>query len=190
MIDSLYLFLDSARALDMPQRFGLERKGYGVATLHRPSNVDDPDRLQALLRVLVETSQHLPIVFPIHPRTRKQLPRFPAEGRVQFCDPLGYLEFLGLMEAALAVITDSGGIQEETTALGIPCLTLRTNTERPITVETGTNTLLGDAIELVLPMVLQIRDGKYRQGTSPKLWDGQTSRRIVAMLGEKAVASL
>jgi UDP-N-acetylglucosamine 2-epimerase (non-hydrolysing) len=186
MIDSLHLFLGTAVALDMPSRLDLQRRAYGIVTLHRPSNVDDPQRLCTILHALVEVSRELPLVFPIHPRTMKQLPTIPRDADIRLCEPLGYLEFLGLMEAARVVITDSGGIQEETTALGIPCLTLRSNTERPITVELGTNTLLGDSMEQVQSGIASILQGTYKSGTSPELWDGQASQRIVAILTEKA----
>jgi UDP-N-acetylglucosamine 2-epimerase (non-hydrolysing) len=182
MIDSLRLFLGQAQALDMPKRLHLTRGEYGVVTLHRPSNVDDPKRLHLLLHILHTVSAQLPLVFPVHPRTRGKLLQFAAEGNIEFCDALGYFEFLGLMEGAALVITDSGGMQEETTALGVPCLTLRSSTERPITVEIGTSTLLGDSLNCVLPMVTRILQGSYKTGQIPDLWDGRASPRIIDTL--------
>jgi UDP-N-acetylglucosamine 2-epimerase (non-hydrolysing) len=182
MIDSLRLFLGQAQALEMPKRFNLKRRNYGVVTLHRPSNVDDPKRLRLLIETLHAVSAELPLIFPVHPRTRRRLPQFAVEGNIEFCDPLGYFEFLGLMEGAALVITDSGGMQEETTALGIPCLTLRSNTERPITVEVGTSTLMGDSLDGVPSMVTRILEGSYKHGQIPELWDGRTSPRIIDIL--------
>ncbi len=182
MIDSLHMFLDDAVGLNTPGDYGLQPKGYGVVTLHRPSNVDDPQRLAEVIAVLENTARQLPLIFPVHPRTRSRLEGLPHTERLRFVDPLGYLEFLGLTHDAALVITDSGGIQEETTALGIPCLTLRPNTERPSTVDIGTNTLLGDHIDRVPALVADILEGRYKTGTVPELWDGQTSRRIADVL--------
>jgi UDP-N-acetylglucosamine 2-epimerase (non-hydrolysing) len=178
MIDSLHNFLDDAVALDIPGQFGLKPGEYGVVTLHRPSNVDDPQRLNELLDMLTLTSRQLPLVFPVHPRTQARLGDLIRGGTVHFVEPLGYLEFLGLTRTSALVITDSGGIQEETTAMHVPCLTLRPNTERPITVNVGTNTLLGDHLERVPGLVAEILGGHYKQGTVPELWDGHTSQRI------------
>ncbi len=140
----------------MREELGLAGSDYAVVTLHRPSNVDDPQVLGGILSALTHISRHLPVVFPIHPRTRKNLAEFglrpPGEsgGRVRFVEPLGYLDFLRLYSGARLVLTDSGGIQEETTALGIPCLTLRENTERPVTVELGTNRVVGTDPERIV----------------------------------------
>jgi len=185
MIDTLRIYLNSAMSLEAWKQFRLPRKGYGVVTLHRPSNVDDPTQLRQRVALLREISRQLPLVFPVHPRTRAHLDFPSRNGRMQFCEPLGYLEFIGLMEGARVVITDSGGVQEETTALGIPCLTLRVNTERPITVEWGTNTLVGDGVEGAGSLISEILEGKYKKGTQPPLWDGKASQRIVAILAEK-----
>lgn len=182
MIDSLHLFLDRAVALDVPAQFGLEARKYGVVTLHRPSNVDNPDRLAHLIDVLDRAAGSLPLVFPVHPRTRARLPELPTDSRIHFIEPLGYLEFLGLTHSAAVVITDSGGIQEETTAMGVPCLTLRPNTERPITIDVGTNTLLGDDVDAVPGLVGDIVAGRYKKGRVPDLWDGHTSARIADVL--------
>ncbi|NDP38751.1 MAG: UDP-N-acetylglucosamine 2-epimerase (non-hydrolyzing) [Rhodoferax sp.] len=160
-------------------------RGLGVVTLHRPSNVDHPDALRGLLGVLGEVATRLPLVFVLHPRTRSNIDRF---GLMHLIDPVrmallppqGYLEMLGLMAEATVVLTDSGGLQEETTALGVPCLTLRENTERPITVEQGTNTLVGRNREAILGAVNDILLGKGKRGRLPELWDGHAAERIAA----------
>lgn len=161
--------------------------GYGVVTLHRPSNVDDAGTLRALLGVLGEVAARLPLVFALHPRTRANIERFglgtlidPA--RMLMLPPQGYLEMLGLMAGATLVLTDSGGLQEETTALGVPCLTLRENTERPITVDQGTNTLVGRDRDAILGGVAEILAGQGKRGRVPELWDGAAAERIAADL--------
>jgi UDP-N-acetylglucosamine 2-epimerase (non-hydrolysing) len=161
--------------------------GYGVVTLHRPSNVDDEPTLRALLGVLRETAQHLPLVFALHPRTRNQIERFGLgelvdADRMILLPPQGYLEMLGLMAGATVVLTDSGGLQEESTALGVPCLTLRENTERPITVEQGTNTLVGRDVAAIRAGVAEILAGRGKRGRVPELWDGHAAERIAADL--------
>ncbi|MDP3652885.1 MAG: UDP-N-acetylglucosamine 2-epimerase (non-hydrolyzing) [Rhodoferax sp.] len=161
--------------------------GYGVVTLHRPSNVDHPETLRALLEVLGEVSASIPLVFPVHPRTRSNIERF---GLMPLIDPTrivmlpaqGYLEMLGFLAGASLVLTDSGGLQEETTALGVPCLTLRDSTERPITVEQGTNTLVGRNRDAICGAVKEILLGKGKRGRIPELWDGHAAERIVADL--------
>ncbi len=162
-------------------------QGYGVVTLHRPSNVDNAAALRALLGVLAEVAQRLPLVFAMHPRTRAKIEQFGLSGlidpaRIATLPPQGYLEMLGLMAGARLVLTDSGGLQEETTALGVPCLTLRSNTERPITVEQGTNTLVGADRELILRSVDDILAGRGKTGRLPELWDGHAAERIAADL--------
>lgn len=161
--------------------------GYGVVTLHRPSNVDHPETLAALLGVLLEISEQLPLVFALHPRTRANIERFDLGNlldspRLIQLPPQGYLEILGLMADAKIVLTDSGGLQEETTALGIPCLTLRENTERPITVEQGTNTLVGRNIDAIRRQAGEILAGRSKRGRVPELWDGRAAERIAADL--------
>ena len=161
--------------------------GYGVVTLHRPSNVDHPETLAALLGVLLEISEKLPLVFALHPRTRANIERFGLgnlldSSRLIQLPPQGYLEILGLMADAKIVLTDSGGLQEETTALGIPCLTLRENTERPITVEQGTNTLVGRDIDAIRRQAGEILAGRGKRGRVPELWDGRAAERIAADL--------
>lgn len=159
--------------------------GYGVVTLHRPSNVDDADTLRALLGVLGEVAADLPLVFALHPRTRGNIERFgltdlmdPA--RMVMLPPQGYLDMLGLMAGATVVLTDSGGLQEETTALGVPCLTLRENTERPITVEQGTNLLVGRDRGTILASMQDILGGRGKRGRVPEFWDGRAAERIAA----------
>jgi UDP-N-acetylglucosamine 2-epimerase (non-hydrolysing) len=169
-----------AKLLDAP-------RGYGVVTLHRPSNVDDPATLEALLRVLLDVAARLPLVFALHPRTRASidrsgLSRLLAEAPVAMLPPQGYLEMLGLMAGATMVLTDSGGIQEETTALGIPCLTLRDNTERPITIDAGTNTLVARDRDAILRAVDDILATGGKRGRVPEGWDGHAAERIAADL--------
>lgn len=162
-------------------------EGYGVVTLHRPSNVDAPDILASLLGVLREISARLPLVFALHPRTRGNIERFGLQHlidtpRMLMLPPQGYLEMLGLMAGARIVLTDSGGLQEETTALGIPCLTMRENTERPITVEQGTNTMVGRDIEAIRRQTAETLAGRGKSGRVPELWDGRAAERIAADL--------
>ena len=161
--------------------------GYGVVTLHRPSNVDDADTLRSLLTVLREVSETLPLVFALHPRTRGNIQRFGLEplvagGRMALLPPQGYLEMLGLMAGATVVLTDSGGLQEETTALGVPCLTLRENTERPITIAEGTNTMVGRDVQAIREGVAAILAGRGKRGRVPERWDGHAAERIAADL--------
>ncbi len=161
--------------------------GYGVVTLHRPSNVDDAATLESLLGVLREVSETLPLVFALHPRTRGNIQRFGLEklvtgGRIALLPPQGYLEMLGLMAGATVVLTDSGGLQEETTALGVPCLTLRENTERPITIAEGTNTMVGRDVQAIRDGVAVILAGQGKRGRVPERWDGRAAERIAADL--------
>lgn len=172
-----------------------QKSGYGVVTLHRPANVDDPETLAALLGVLREISEHLPLVFAMHPRTRANIQRFGlanlvAGPRLVVLPPQGYLEMLGLMAESRMVLTDSGGLQEETTALGVPCLTLRENTERPITVEQGTNTLVGRDVDAIRVQAGEILSGRGKQGRVPELWDGHAAERIAADLASWLVREM
>lgn len=164
----------------------LGEKDYGLLTLHRPSNVDDPDVLQRLLAVLRELSEALPLVFPVHPRTRARIKAAGLEGQLEgdilALPPLGYLDMLGLMDGARLVLTDSGGIQEETTALGVPCITLRENTERPITVTEGTNTVVGTDPEVIRAAFQDVLDGAGKVCRVPEYWDGRAAERIAAVL--------
>jgi UDP-N-acetylglucosamine 2-epimerase (non-hydrolysing) len=194
MIDSLRYNLPSAvAARDTLAEAGapleFSKGQYGMLTLHRPSNVDDPQTLRKLLTVLAEISTKTPLVFPVHPRTRGQisnagLDNLLEQANILLLPPQGYLEMLGLMAEARLVLTDSGGIQEETTALGVPCLTLRENTERPITVEQGTNTVVGTDPDAILRAHAEILNGTDKAGRQPELWDGKAAQRIAAVIGE------
>jgi UDP-N-acetylglucosamine 2-epimerase (non-hydrolysing) len=183
MIDTLLQHLPRARATGAPARLGVEAGRYAVLTLHRPSNVDDPGVLGGLLGAVAEIQKTLPVVFPVHPRTRQRLAALPGARLedlpgLRLCEPLGYLEFLGLTSQARLVLTDSGGLQEETTALGIPCFTLRENTERPVTITEGTNTLVGVDPAKVLAAVGEALAGRGKAGRIPALWDGKAAERI------------
>ena len=185
MIDTLVRLLPKAKQLIGPLRAKLGAMGdYGLVTLHRPSNADDSVKLSSILSALDEISRDLPLVFPVHPRTHRQIADLKLAGSptLRLIEPLGYLEFLALQSAARVVITDSGGVQEETTYLGVPCLTLRKNTERPITVDQGTNLLLGDDLNLLRETVTQILAGGFKEGKVPELWDGHASERIADIL--------
>jgi UDP-N-acetylglucosamine 2-epimerase (non-hydrolysing) len=181
MIDTLVSNLDRAHATEIAKRLGVAGGPYGVVTLHRPANVDDPDMLGQLLDALNTISTELPLVFPAHPRTRPQLAERVVADRILVTEPLGYLDFLGLMAGARLVLTDSGGIQEETTALGIACLTLRDNTERPITVTEGTNQLVGRTPDAIVRGARRALDGEIA-ARCPALWDGHAGERIAAAI--------
>ena len=190
MIDTLLRHKKRALEMDVLGGFGLRSQRFALLTLHRPSNVDEPAVLAGLVDALAEIEQQLPIVFPAHPRTMKQLQEFGFEDKLVamsdliVTEPLGYLTFLNLMANARMVLTDSGGIQEETTILGVPCLTLRENTERPVTVTAGTNTVVGSDPQRIIDECFAIlRDGGKR-GKIPELWDGQAARRIVDILSK------
>ena len=157
---------------------------FALMTLHRPSNVDSPATLQALLQSVEEIAERIPVVFPVHPRTQLRIEALKAKvhSQVRLIPPVGYLDFLWLMSRARFVMTDSGGIQEETTALGVPCLTLRENTERPITVEQGTNQIVGTEPERIISAAHRILSSERRRGRTPLLWDGDASQRIVDVL--------
>ena len=198
MIDTLLFNLD--RAVSAEQTIGAAHhslntaipnlsKGYGLVTLHRPSNVDNPIVLERLLKVLEQVSKELPLVFPVHPRTKNKLAeagleQLLANAKFYCLPPLGYLEMLGVMKDAKLVLTDSGGIQEETTALGVPCITLRENTERPITVEEGTNTIVGSDPEKILACVTNTLQTGGKSGMVPELWDGKAAERIAETISD------
>jgi UDP-N-acetylglucosamine 2-epimerase (non-hydrolysing) len=186
MIDSLFFHLEKARRSDTLARLGVSSASrYGVVTLHRPANVDDPARLAEILGALTEISRQMPLYFSVHPRTRAQLEasHLIPEGDIKMTGPLGYLDFLALMSHSSAVLTDSGGIQEETTALGIPCLTLRDNTERPITITKGTNVLAGTSRESILRAWTASRSAP-KPHHAPDLWDGRAAERSVDAIRE------
>jgi UDP-N-acetylglucosamine 2-epimerase (non-hydrolysing) len=178
MIDTLRRRLPDARALGMPARLEVAPGGYHLVTLHRPSNVDDPAQLAAIFRALAALAAERPVLFPAHPRTRARAGEhglLPLLGEARLLEPLGYAEMLGLMEAAALVLTDSGGVQEETTALGVPCLTLRDTTERPVTVTEGTNTLVPDRSTGAI--LAAVRAAGARRGRIPEGWDGRAGER-------------
>ncbi len=179
MIDTLLAHLPSARALRVPEKMGLERGRYAVVTLHRPSNVDEPATLGRLLAALARIARELPVVFPVHPRTRARLgaPGLAAPAQaLRLVDPQGYLEFLSLTSGARLLLTDSGGVQEEACVLGVPCLTLRENTERPITVAEGTNEVVGTDEARIVGAALRALGGA-RERRCPALWDGRAGDR-------------
>jgi UDP-N-acetylglucosamine 2-epimerase (non-hydrolysing) len=185
MIDSVLRHLDRARSGAALSRFGVRSKGYALATLHRPSNVDDPARLGRLLTALNSVAEKLPVVFPVHPRTRARLEAIPGAApaaALHWAEPLGYLDFLQLQDGAAVVVTDSGGVQEETTALGVPCLTLRDNTERPITISEGTNKLIGSDPSVLLREVDAVLSAERRPARIPDLWDGRAGLRAAAAI--------
>ena len=189
MIDSLQKSLNVARALPTREQLGLSGVDYALLTLHRPSNVDLRESFERILDALEVIAARLPIVFPVHPRTKKTIAELGLSARVasikdlRTVQPLGYLDFLNLSSSARLVLTDSGGIQEETTALGIPCLTLRENTERPITVEMGTNVVVGtDTTKIITAASTALNGSAKRTLRQPPLWDGQTSERILDAL--------
>lgn len=183
MIDSLDAHLPAALARAPWKDFSLPEYAYGLVTLHRPSNVDDPTHLAEILGALAQVSMELPLVFPVHPRTRAKLDAvLPARHRIRVVEPLGYLDFLGLMARARIVLTDSGGIQEETTALGVRCLTLRDTTERPVTLELGTNRLIGTNAQTIVHAALAELRPAPHSNARPPLWDGQAGERIAEVL--------
>ena len=190
MIDTLYYQLNKLNDTKSCVKIISKNEKYGVVTLHRPSNVDEKDTCQGIIEALTEISKDLPIVFPAHPRTKKNLESFGLmelvnTSNIKLLPPQPYIEFLRLWKDAVVVFTDSGGIQEETTALGIPCFTIRENTERPITIEEGTNILVGNKRENILEAYLNFRDGDSKHGKVPTLWDGNTAKRIVNILLER-----
>jgi len=185
MIDTLHQSLEMSRASDLLGRLELEPGKYCAMTLHRPSNVDDQQTLAGILGALAEIQQEIPVVFPMHPRTRARISEFglnqgfASMPNLVVTEPLGYLDFLSLYSNSKMVLTDSGGIQEETTVLGIPCLTLRDTTERPITMTEGTNRLVGNHPNRIKQEAFEVLKGERRPGRVPELWDGKTAGRIV-----------
>lgn len=193
MIDTLMKHRVMAAQSKFGEKLGLKRGEYATLTMHRPGNVDDKQTLLGILEALKEISQRVPIVFPIHPRTRKMAEKFglsdfftsgeKIEG-IWITEPLGYLEFLNLNMNAKLVLTDSGGLQEETTVLGVPCITMRPNTERPITCEVGSNIMVGNSKQKILSEAFKVLDGKGSHGEIPEKWDGKSAERIVKVLIE------
>ena len=196
MIDSLLQNLERARQSRARMELGVADADYAVLTLHRPANVDERETFARILTALESIAQRLPVIFPVHPRTRKTIAelglseRVAAIGNLRLVDPLGYLDFLSLYSGARLVLTDSGGIQEETTALGIPCLTLRENTERPITVELGTNVVVGtDTTRIINAATAALNGSAKKTARQPPLWDGRTTERILDALEEVSLRS-
>jgi UDP-N-acetylglucosamine 2-epimerase (non-hydrolysing) len=179
MVDTLLANIERARARPTLERLGLD--GYGLVTLHRPANVDEPEVLLPLVDALSRVSKECPLVFPVHPRTRARLQDHPIPATLQLVDPVGYLDFIALEASASVVLTDSGGVQEETTVLGVPCLTLRDNTERPITITEGTNRLVGRDPEAIVAAALEVLHDPPPP-RRPELWDGMAGERIAAAL--------
>lgn len=183
MIDTLLRQELNFRQPEIWSEIGLKEKSYIVMTLHRPANVDQEESLKNLLEEIIYNSQDLPLVFPVHPRTAKNLEHLAISNpRLHLIEPLGYLEFNYLVKNAKAVITDSGGITEETTVMGIPCMTLRDNTERPETITTGTNELIGTNPKAIKPSLEKLFSGDWKKGGIPEKWDGKTATRIVDIL--------
>jgi len=198
MIDTLVKHRELARGAGLSARWGLEHGRYATLTLHRPSNVDDSRTLRGILEALAEVATEIPIIFPIHPRTKKMVEQFglgahcsraPKPEGLWITEPLGYLDFLHLNMHAMMVITDSGGLQEEATVLGVPCITLRNNTERPITCEMGTNCIVGNDRERILGQARKVLRGEVARGKVPEKWDGRAADRIVDILATRARSS-
>ena len=185
MIDTLLACRERIEQSTVLNELGLRERGYAVVTLHRPQNVDEPEMLARLLDVLDQLQHELPIVFPVHPRTKAALSEHPVAraASLRLIDPLGYLDFMKLMANARVVLTDSGGIQEETTVLGVPCLTLRNNTERPVTISEGTNVLVGLESPRIVAAWREAID-RPKTGRVPELWDGHTAQRILDVLAK------
>jgi UDP-N-acetylglucosamine 2-epimerase (non-hydrolysing) len=195
MIDTLLKHRDKAKKLSLLSDMGLKQGEYATLTLHRPSNVDEPEIFKGILDALKDISQKIPVIFPAHPRTRKLISEHGFEhyfnetdkvSGLWITEPLGYLEFLHLNMNAHFVLTDSGGLQEETTILGVPCITIRENTERPITCEEGTNQLVGNIKEAIIKAANKILDGNKANGQIPEKWDGRTAERIIDILRQTA----
>ena len=191
MIDSLLRHRKKAAGGDALRNLGLEPNNYVLVTLHRPSNVDDRDMLVQLISALCDLSEKVPIVFPLHPRTRSRVQAFGLEDMFNrshgfvLTEPLGYLDFVQCMDNALVVVTDSGGVQEESTVLGVPCITVRDNTERPVTVSEGTNVVVGRNPTRLLEEAFRVLRGEGKKGRVPALWDGSAAERIVRILVEE-----
>ena len=189
MIQSLIRYEEKVNRSAIHKTLKVEPGTYALVTLHRPSNVDDKDTFRGILDALTRIQQETTIIFPAHPRTQKQMKQFglsddSTNGRFMMLDPLGYLDFLSLQKNAALVLTDSGGVQEETTFYQVPCLTLRNNTERPITIEQGTNILVGTDPDRIVTESLAILSGKIKKGSIPEFWDDRVAERIIAVLAD------
>ena len=180
MIDTLYKQMPRFEQPELWKKFGLQEKGYIMMTLHRPANVDNKEKLSELINEIVKSSQGLPLIFPVHPRTAKMLETLGIDApNLYVIEPLGYLQFNYLVKNAKAVVTDSGGITEEATVMGVPCMTLRDSTERPETCTVGTNELLGTDPKRIAPAFAKLFAGNWKKGGIPEMWDGKTAHRIV-----------
>jgi UDP-N-acetylglucosamine 2-epimerase (non-hydrolysing) len=190
MIDTLMHHIRKARELPVLEQLKLQPKKYGLVTLHRPANVDSPEKFRSILEGLTYVSQSVSLLFAVHPRTRKNIQQFGLQDmldknpRIQLTEPFGYLEFLNLMSQAAVVLTDSGGMQEETTVLGTPCLTLRENTERPVTITVGTNRLVNPDGDSIKKAWQDVQANPPRTDRKPELWDGGAAKRIVTIIEE------
>jgi UDP-N-acetylglucosamine 2-epimerase (non-hydrolysing) len=196
MIDTLHHSLSQAvpasttlKGLSIREDFTIDESGYCVLTLHRPSNVDDPDLFKQLLGTVRLVSEKIPVIFPVHPRTRNRIEVLGLQAllqtpRIACLRPVGYLEMLGLISGARVVMTDSGGLQEETTVVGVPCITLRNNTERPVTVDQGTNTVVGTDRRKIMAVVGEVLEHGGKRGRTPELWDGKAAERIKQIVHE------
>ena len=184
MIDSLLNNIQKAKKSDIHNKLNITKQEYAIVTLHRPSNVDHRDTLSGIITSFENIGNEIPLIFPIHPRTSQMISKFGFDERInkithlKIINPQGYLDFLALIKYSKVVLTDSGGLQEETTALGIPCITIRENTERPITVTEGTNTIVGNKPENIINEWKNISKNKGKKGKIPRLWDGKTAERI------------
>ena len=191
MVDSLHRALNSLDESTALEDLGLQPRGYAYLTLHRDFNVDVEDRLRQALDAVERVQRRLPVVFPVHPRTRDRIESFGLQGRLaqapdlRLTEPVGYLDSLRLQKEARLVLSDSAGLQEESTVFGVPCLTLRPSTERPVTVEVGTATVVDLDADLIERKTDQILDGSYKKGAVPELWDGAAAGRIVDLLAER-----
>ena len=191
MIDTLVSLLPTIKEIHAHRKFSVSQKDYFIATFHRPSNVDNKESLQILVDTLNLISERKNVIFPIHPRTKASLDKFDLRSKLSLkiitTEPLGYLDFMSLIMDSLGIITDSGGVQEETTYLKVPCITMRENTERPITAEIGSNTIVGNDINLVNKLITDILDNKYKDSKIPELWDGRTSFRIMEIIKDTLI---
>lgn len=199
MIDSVAYYLPKIEKSDILKKYSLEPGKYVLATLHRPSNVDTKESMEGLINLLNKIGEKRKVVFPVHPRTKNNIQKHSLDhpvsverGKVgaisqsvNLCDPIGYIDFLSLVNNAELIVTDSGGIQEESTYLGVQCITLRNSTERPITVEVGTNQLLGTDLDKAVEAALEVLNGKIKKGSIPELWDGKAAERIVKIITER-----
>jgi len=191
MIDTLYQNIGKLKKPGYWDKLELSEKGYFLTTLHRPGNVDDPLKLKQLLDAILSGTENYRIIFPVHPRTQKTLHQLAYHNdRLVQIEPQGYLEFIYLVKNSLAVITDSGGITEEATVLGVPCMTLRNSTERPETVDIGSNVLVGVNPDNLYPYLQKVLQNNWKKGSIPALWDGKTSERIISKLIELYISKV